>query len=73
MQVEGKAIRKECLSDFAQSVKLTATNAEEARFLAILFRAVGIGGCVAVTEKGGRTASFTYEKKEEPCNSVAQG
>jgi hypothetical protein len=44
MIVEGKAVKDQCLSQYCQSLKLTATTPQQAQFLAFLHRIIALGG-----------------------------
>jgi hypothetical protein len=67
MIVGGKAVKKECLSKFCQVLTLTATTADEARFLAFLHRITALGGgSIKVEDLIGNKASIVLPVNEGP-------
>ncbi len=82
MIVEAKAVKKQCLSQYCQVVKLTATTVDQARFLAHLHRIIALGGGkVEVTDNTGNSSSFLCQPNDHlspkvedpPANLPVQG
>lgn len=70
MIVEGKAVKNQCLSRYCQVLKLTATDVNQARFLAHVHRVIALGGGkVEVTDSTGQASSFICTEPEHASQS----